>query len=313
MVLGWLHFSSAILYLASGIRHPLPPIPHPIPLRTFKFMSSPVENISILKLNSSGLTKTADKVAVEEPLEISLEYSTATGRMQKNIAVTMRTPGHDEELAAGFLFTEGIIRGNESIADIKVAHADENRVTVILKEGVQPALSHANRNFYTSSSCGVCGKASIEAISVVSPFKSITDSIRVQAAALQKMQELVKQQQQVFEETGGIHASALFGPGGTFSMVREDVGRHNALDKLIGHALLNNWLPLNKQVLFLSGRASFELLQKSAMAGIRLIAAVGAPSSLAVETARENDITLIGFLKNDRFNIYSGEKRIDIN
>ncbi len=275
-------------------------------------MSSAVENISIQKISNNHVTEETDKIAVEEPLEISVEYSTASGRLQKNIAVTMRTPGNDEELSAGFLFTEGIIRNKEAIREIKHSHADPNRVTVVLKENVPPVLSNAHRNFYTTSSCGVCGKASMEAIAVASPFKNITDGIRLQAGILYNLQDDVKKQQQVFEKTGGIHASALFGLDGSFITLREDVGRHNALDKLIGHALLNEALPLNNHILFLSGRASFELLQKSAMAGIRVIAAVGAPSSLAVETARENKMTLLGFLRNNRFNIYSGEQRITV-
>lgn len=278
-----------------------------VPLFT---MSSPVENISIHKLTDSTIAEAADKVAVEEPLEISVEYSTSSGRMQKNIAVTMRTPGNDEELAAGFLFTEGIISGKEAIQEIRPSHADYNRVMVVLKENVAPSLNNANRNFYTTSSCGVCGKASIEAISVASAYTKTADTIRVNAAVLNRLPEVVKKQQHVFEETGGIHASALFDRDGSFIQLREDVGRHNALDKLIGHALLNDLLPLNNSILFLSGRASFELLQKSAMAGIRFIAAVGAPSNLAVETAKENNITLVGFLRNDRFNIYSGNERI---
>ena len=276
-------------------------------------MSSPTEHISIHKFSGNSISETSDKVAVEEPLEISADYSTTNGRMQKNIAVTMRTPGNDEELAAGFLFTEGIISSNGSIQEIKRSHADENRVMVVLKENVIPPLNNAARNFYTTSSCGICGKASIEAITSVSPFAKEEGSIHINKDVLYHLQDTIKKQQEIFEETGGIHASALFDTGGNFMLLREDVGRHNALDKLIGHALLNNRLPLDNCILFLSGRASFELLQKSAMAGIRLVAAVGAPSSLAVETARENNITLVGFLRNDRFNVYSGEERINTN
>ena len=269
-----------------------------------------VENISILKISGTEITETADKVAVEEPLEIQLAYSTPTGRMLKNIAVTMRTPGNDEELAAGFLFTEGVVKDKEAILEIKRPHTDDNRVLVTLKENVQPVLANTARNFYSTSSCGVCGKASIEAIRIVSPYIHAKDTISIKASLLYGLQDAVKAQQQVFEETGGIHASALFDADGKFMMLREDVGRHNALDKIIGAALLNDQLPLNNCILFLSGRASFELLQKSAMAGIRLIAAVGAPSSLAVEMAKDNNITLTGFLKSNRFNVYSGEQRI---
>lgn len=271
-----------------------------------------VEHIKIQKISSGKNKETEDKVAVEEPLQIQLEYSTASGRMQKNIAVTMRTPGNDEELAAGFLFTEGIIKNAEDISKIKRSHADENIVQVILKENTIPALGNAARNFYTTSSCGVCGKASIDAINTVSVFTAEKDSININAAILYNLQDTIKEQQHVFEDTGGIHASALFDCSGKFIMLREDVGRHNALDKIIGAALMKNELPLNNCLLFLSGRASFELVQKAVMAGIKVIAAVGAPSSLAVEMAKENGITLIGFLRNNRFNIYSEKQRITV-
>jgi FdhD protein len=272
--------------------------------------NGPVEHISIQKLSGGNITEAADKVAVEEPLEIQLAYSTATGQMQKNIAVTMRTPGNDEELAAGFLFTEGIIKNKGSIREIKQRSFDDNRVLVSLHENIQPVLANTARNFYSTSSCGVCGKASIEAISAVTQFTDNKDSISINSSVLYHLQDDLKKQQLVFEDTGGIHASALFDSNGNFTMLREDVGRHNALDKVIGASLMNDQLPLNNCILFLSGRASFELLQKAAMAGIKVIAAVGAPSSLAVELAKEQNITLIGFLKSNRFNIYSGEHRI---
>ncbi len=271
-----------------------------------------IEHISIHKINSGEINETEDKVAVEEPLQIQLEYSTASGRMLKNIAVTMRTPGNDEELAAGFLFTEGIIKNAQAISEIKRSAADENIVQVILKENIIPALGNAARNFYTTSSCGICGKASIDAINTVSEFAAQKDSVIINATVLYNLQDKIKEQQQVFEDTGGIHASALFDTSGKFMTLREDVGRHNALDKIIGAALMKNELPLNNCMLFLSGRASFELVQKAVMAGIKVIAAVGAPSSLAVELAKENEITLIGFLKKDRFNIYSGKERINL-
>ena len=269
-----------------------------------------VAHISIYKIGPDEISETEDKVAVEEPMQIQLEYSTASGRMQKNIAVTMRTPGNDAELAAGFLFTEGIIMHKDAISEIKRFNADENRVQVILKENTVPVLGNVGRNFYTTSSCGVCGKASIDAINTVSQFTATKDNICIDVALLYQLQDSIREQQKVFEDTGGIHASALFDVTGKFIMLREDVGRHNALDKIIGAALLNGELPLNNHLLFLSGRASFELVQKAVMAGIKVIAAVGAPSSLAVEMAKENDVTLIGFLRNNRFNIYNGKERI---
>jgi FdhD protein len=270
------------------------------------------EEISVYKINCGQVIATEDKVAVEEPLQIQLEYSTETGRMLKNIAVTMRTPGNDEELAAGFLFTEGIIMGNGPVSRIKRSPADINTVQVVLKENIVPSSGNTARNFYTTSSCGVCGKASMEAIHTVSSYSDLKDNILIDINFLYRLQESVKAQQKVFEDTGGIHASALFDSKGSFIMLREDVGRHNALDKLIGAALMNDELPLNNCILFLSGRASFELVQKAVMAGIKFIAAVGAPSSLAVEMAKENDLTLIGFLRNEKYNIYSGKERIDL-
>ena len=269
-----------------------------------------VEHISIQKISAGKIIEADDLVAVEEPLEIQLEYSTPTGRMQKNIAVTMRTPGNDEELASGFLFTEGIIKNKAAIKDVKKTHTDENLVMVTLHENIIPVLANASRNFYSTSSCGICGKASIEAIRTVSQYNDEKDNICIQASVLYLLQVQLKKQQKIFEDTGGIHASALFDFDGNFIMLREDVGRHNALDKVIGAALINDKLPLTNCMLLLSGRASFELVQKALMAGIKIIAAVGAPSSLAVELAQENCITLVGFLRNDRFNIYSGKQRI---
>ena len=273
-------------------------------------MPNQVEHIIIQKISAGKISETDDKVAVEEPLEIQLAYSTDTGRMQKNIAITMRTPGNDEELAAGFLFTEGIIKNITAIQKIKQQSVDENRVLVTLQENIVPVLANASRNFYSTSSCGICGKASINAIRTVSLYGDEKDNICINSSILYHLQDKLKKQQKIFEDTGGIHASALFDLNGNFIMLREDVGRHNALDKIIGAALLNKQLPLNNGILFLSGRAGFELVQKAAMAGIKIIAAVGAPSSLAVELAKETGITLIGFLRNDRFNIYSGEQRI---
>lgn len=271
-----------------------------------------VEHIQIHKISSGGITEASDKVAVEEPLQIQLVYSTTTGQMLKDIAVTMRTPGNDEELAAGFLFTEGIVKDADEITEIKHAHADENLVQVILKENIKPLLGNAVRNFYTTSSCGICGKASIDAIQTVSQYGEVKNNNIIPVPVFYALQNELKKQQKVFEDTGGIHASALFNVDGKFMMLREDVGRHNALDKIIGAAMLKKELPLINCILLLSGRASFELLQKAVMAGIKIIASVGAPSSLAVEMAKENDVTLIGFLKEDRFNIYSGKERISL-
>lgn len=271
-----------------------------------------VEQIEIQKAGNGGFLAAEDFVAIEEPLAIKLEYSTESGRMQKNVAITMRTPGNDEELAAGFLFTEAVIQNASVIETIKSTGSDENQVLVVLRENCIPDLANATRNFYSSSSCGICGKASIDSIRAVSKFAEETNSDRIHVSVFYELHSELKKQQKAFETTGGIHACALFDREGNFLLLREDVGRHNALDKVIGYSLMQELLPLSNRILLLSGRASFELIQKAVMGGIRIIAAVGAPSSLAVEMAKENDLTLIGFLKDNRFNIYSGAQRVII-
>jgi FdhD protein len=268
-----------------------------------------VKNIMISRIAGQELKITDDNVAIEEPLEIQLQYSTATGRMKKNIAVTMRTPGNDIELAAGFLLTEGIVQGMD---DIETVHApNENTVLVTLKENLLPALYNSERNFYSSSSCGICGKASIEAIRVDPSFGKKLADPQTTFEIIYGLPSTLRSMQTVFENTGGIHASGLFDMDGNCIMIREDIGRHNALDKLIGAMFLKQQLPLDNHLLLLSGRASFELIQKAAMAGIRMVIAVGAPSSLAVELAIEHDMTLAGFLRDRKFNIYCGEQRIN--
>jgi FdhD protein len=262
--------------------------------------------INITKIDSNHWREANDALAIEEPLEIQLQ----SGLNEVNsISVTMRTPGNDLELAVGFLFTEGIIKSDQQI---KSHHIDEsaNKILIALNDGEAPFIKNAERNFYTTSSCGVCGKASIEAIKVTSQFKIHKDEIRVDSEVIAQLEKELLKQQTVFSKTGGLHASALFDHQGKFIALREDVGRHNALDKLIGSAFLNDQLPLSNKILLLSGRASFELVQKASMAGIPIVVAVGAPSSLAVSLAEEVGITLIGFLRNDRFNIYCGAGRI---
>ena len=264
----------------------------------------------VLKIANDQVADVDDQLVVEEPLEIQLQYGNADNRVQKSISVTMRTPGHDVELAAGFLFTEGIITGSKDILFIEQESANSNRVLFSLQENVDPGIQKTERNFYTTSSCGVCGKSSIEAIKIKSSYKNEVHSIQLKTEIFYAIQDDLKSRQVIFESTGGIHASALFDMDGNFIMLREDVGRHNALDKLIGSYLLNDELPLTNYVLLLSGRASFELIQKASMAGIKVVAAVGAPSSLAVDLAKECNITLVGFLRNERFNLYSCEERI---
>lgn len=265
--------------------------------------------------------KSDDVLAVEEPLEIRLGFP---DRKHKAVSITMRTPGEDGELAAGFLFTEGIIRTADQVRQIRhcglkigkmkgtvdrVAALNSNTIRVDLAEGVELDLKKLERHFYTTSSCGVCGKSSIEALQAHA--KPIADTgFRVASDIIHRMPKQLRDVQDVFERTGGLHASALFNADGSLDIVREDVGRHNALDKVIGAKFLESQLPLSDKVLLVSGRASFELVQKALMAGIPILAAVGAPSSLAVELADEFGMTLVGFVRDGRFNIYCGEQRI---
>lgn len=257
-----------------------------------------------------------DVVAAEEPLEIRLGYSRPDGsRAEESISVTMRTPGHDAELAVGFLFTEGIIRDRGEVAGVTprgqpAASGLVNVVRVELAEGVEVDFKRLERHFYTTSSCGVCGKASIEAVAVQGRFDVRSAAFRIRAEVLGTLPSALRREQAVFEETGGLHAAGLFDGAGRILAVREDVGRHNALDKLVGNALVEGRVPLAANGIVVSGRASFELMQKAMIAGCPFVAAVGAPSSLAVELAREFGMTLVGFLKPGRFNVYSRPDRV---
>lgn len=240
-----------------------------------------------------------DYVAVEEPLQIRLNGS--------DLAITMRTPGQDAELAVGFLFTEGILPGREAIAALETG---DNSIHVRLVAEASPDLAAQTRHFYLTSSCGVCGKASVDALVAAGCSAPPRDAPKIPAAVLQRLPEALRLTQAVFDRTGGLHAAGLFDPAGALLAVREDVGRHNAVDKLIGRQLLDARLPLSDSILMVSGRVSFELVQKALMAGIPALAAVGAPSSLAVETALRFGMTLAGFVRDGRFNVYAGEDRI---
>lgn len=266
--------------------------------------------INITRMQSGSFVEAADQLAVEEPLQIQLLFGSSGNEQQKNIAVTMRTPGNDEELAAGFLFTEGIIRNTSQLTQIIAGAGGENTVLAILKSNYLPDLQDSDRNFYVTSSCGVCGKSSIDAVKKEIDYPISSAPIKISATVLHHLPDALRKQQEIFQSTGGLHACALFDIIGRMISLREDVGRHNALDKLIGDAFLREQLPIQDAILLLSGRASFELVQKAAIAGIRIIAAIGAPSSLAVQLAEKAGITLVGFLKSDRFNIYSGPERI---
>lgn len=275
--------------------------------------------LEVIRVTGDESNSRADFLAIEEPLEIRLAFDEGNQRVTRNISVTMRTPGNDTELATGFLFTEGIIRSSSDIRSVETrpfacAENMENIIQVDLHESLTPNLSNTDRNFYTTSSCGVCGKASIAAIKTVSVFDLPAENeySRWSYELLTGLPGILHCRQEMFRNTGGLHACALFDDLGELLLLKEDVGRHNALDKLIGSALQMNLLPLNRHILLLSGRASFELIQKAAMAGVTTVAAIGAPSSLAVTLAKEFNMTLIGFLKNDRFNIYTNPHRINI-
>jgi FdhD protein len=251
----------------------------------------------------------SETLAVEEPLEIRVNGAPVT--------VTMRTPGSDIELAQGFLLTEGVVGGREDMLTIRYCggRAEDgvnlyNVLDVTLAPGVQPPSLDITRNFYTTSSCGVCGKASLDAVRLISRFSPSDDAATVAATTLKAMPGQLRSAQKVFASTGGLHAAALFSVDGTMHVVREDIGRHNAVDKVIGWALEHERIPLSASVLLVSGRASFELTQKALLAGIPVLAAVSAPSSLAVSLAEESGITLVAFLREDSMNVYTRADRI---
>lgn len=274
-----------------------------------------IQKVDFQKKNSE---EHDDFVAVEEPLEIRLGFGPTHQRQQQSISITMRTPGHDFELAVGFLLTEGIIENAQSIAHIDhcgpPAGNFHNIIRIDLSADVPFDFTRLKRHFYTTSSCGVCGKTSIEALRTNNKYinqPALTPSLCFDFASIHRLPEKLLASQPTFGQTGGLHAAALVSSNPVqLRFVREDVGRHNAVDKVIGAALMENLLPLSDYLLFVSGRASFELMQKSAMAGIPFLAAVGAPSSLAVELAKDLDMTLVGFVRNQRFNIYHGAWRI---
>ena len=276
-----------------------------------------VRRVEIRRIGeAAGAGPTSDVVAAEEPLGIRLGYSRADGsRAEEDVSITMRTPGHDADLAIGFLFTEGIIHSRAEVEGVVPrgqpdANGLVNSVRVDLAPGVKVDFKRLERHFYTSSSCGICGKASLDLVAVQGRFDLQDAPFRIEVSALERLPAALSSVQEVFGQTGGLHASGLFDSSGAIVAVREDVGRHNALDKLIGDALLHDRVPLTDFGIVVSGRASFELMQKAKMAGCALVAAVGAPSSLAVELAAQFGITLVGFLKARRFNVYSRPDRV---
>jgi FdhD protein len=250
-----------------------------------------------------------DDLAAEEPLEIRLRSAP--------LAVTMRTPGQDIDLAMGFLLSEGIIRTADDVVTAQLCAGTDtpntyNVVDVALRADVPPPVTDPSRNFYTTSSCGVCGKASIDAVRTRSRFDVARDPVRVPAGVLADLPDRLRSAQRTFDRTGGLHAAGLFTAGGELVVLREDVGRHNAVDKVIGWALRDQRVPLTGHVLLVSGRASFELTQKAWMAGLPLLAAVSAPSTLAADLADEAGMTLVGFLRGRSMNVYAGAERVTI-
>jgi len=272
-----------------------------------------VVQATVTKIDERGEEQVADLLAAEEPLEIRLGFGSPHDRRERSLSVTMRTPGHDFDLTLGFLFTEGIVTRADEVESIVRCreeghqHENENIVKAELRPDVKVDFEKLQRHFYTSSSCGVCGKSSLE--SVRQSCMPVESELKVSTPFLCALPAKLRSAQWVFDRTGGLHASALFDQDGSLTLVREDVGRHNALDKVIGARLLQRQVPI-QEVLLVSGRVSFELIQKAAMAGIPIVASIGAPSSLAVQLAEELHMTLVSFLRSDKLNLYTGHRRI---
>jgi len=253
----------------------------------------------------------ADAIAIEEPLEIRLvKDGTENGGTGRPVSITMRTPGHDAELAVGFLYGEGLLREPRDIIDARNCGPSGNVVRVTVRADLPLDLDRLNRNFYTTSSCGVCGKASIDAVTASAGIRRVTGDLVVRESVLRVMPDTLRAAQAGFAETGGMHAVGLFTAEGEMLGIREDVGRHNAMDKLVGAALMDGTLPWGQRVLLLSGRASFELIQKAMMAGASMVAAIGAPSTLAVQLAESAGITLVAFLRSGGCNVYCHAARV---
>jgi FdhD protein len=260
----------------------------------------------VVTVEGERRSRRSDRLATEEPMEIRIEEP---GAEQRSVAVTMRTPGHDFELAVGFLLTEGLIAGRDDVRGVRYcAVPREEQHYNVVSVSVARALEFEQRSFYATSSCGVCGKASLDAIDV--QCAPIADGPVIAPAVVTSLPDALREAQAVFDRTGGLHAAGLFGAEGALIMSREDVGRHNAVDKLVGAQLLEGRLPLSDSILMVSGRTSFEIIQKAATAGIPIVCAVSAPSSLAVDAARRFGLTLVGFLRGERFNIYTRAERI---
>ena len=272
--------------------------------------------VPVRRITPEGVFIEDDRLAVEEPMEIRVAFGPDGNRSARSLSVTMRTPGHDFELAVGFLFTEGILARTDQVRKVEFcgppAPGQEtgNIVRVDLADDVEVDLGKLQRHFFTSSSCGICGKASLEALHVHGLQPTDPTRPHVRRDVVHRLPEILRAEQPVFDRTGGLHAAALVGPDGSLLTLREDVGRHNAVDKLIGRRFLDGETSLADYAMVVSGRASFEILQKALVAAVPMVVAIGAPSSLAVQLAEQFGMTLIGFASNSRFNIYSGHHRI---
>jgi len=269
-----------------------------------------------IKFKSKKFKKVQDLVSIEEPLEMIVRYKKNNEWIDNSISITMRTPKNDEDLIVGLLFSEGIINKNSEIEKVeflgdKVGKFKlKNKIRATLNSGENLDLKHLRRNFLTNSSCGVCGKTSMDSLEIICKKKINKNIPKIKKSLITKIPDLLRKSQSEFSKTGGIHASALFNKDGKALIIKEDVGRHNALDKVIGYSLRNSIFDDKNQFIACSGRLSFELVQKTLIANIGLLMGVGAPTSLAVDLAKRFDMTLIGFVKSDSFNIYCGENRI---
>ena len=273
----------------------------------------------VFKFKSNNLDNFDDHISIEEPLEIIIKYKDKEIWVEKTISVTMRTPGDDEDLVRGFLFNEKVVEKIDYIEKIETSgqtseqYGLKNKITVTINNSDNIDIDKIKRNFLTNSSCGVCGKSSLDALEIIKKDKILKSNPKISKEVLMNSTNRLRQNQSEFSKTGGIHASGLFTTQGDIVAIKEDVGRHNALDKLIGYALKENLLNNNTQFLACSGRLNFDLVQKALMANIGILIGVGAPTSLAIDLANKFDMTLVGFVKGDSFNIYSNKERIIIN
>ena len=273
----------------------------------------------VLKFNSKKFEQIDDLVSIEEPLEISLKFNQNDNWITQNLSITMRTPGNDKDLVRGFLFNEQIVENIKDIDSIesygdKVGQYNiQNKILATLNNSQNVNISKIKRDFLTNSSCGVCGKSSLDALEIIKKDKTNSSEPQISKEVILQSPKILKENQSEFSKTGGIHASGLFNNNGKLISLREDVGRHNALDKLVGNVLINDQLDPKTQFITCSGRLNFELVQKVLMTNIGIMIGVGAPTSLAIDLANKFDMTLIGFVKRESFNIYTNNKKVIVN